>query len=65
MLGTQGAPGIVVGTSYLGAVRRTQVRTEDGTELVVQHAASEPAEPGELVRVRVRPEPVAATDPEP
>ena len=65
VLGTEGAPGIVVGTSYLGAVRRTQVRTEDGTELVVQHAASEPAEPGDLVRVQVRPEPAAAADPEP
>ena len=64
VLGADGAPGIVVGTSYLGAVRRTQVRAEDGTELVVQHAASEPVEPGALVRLRVRPEPVAATDPE-
>ena len=63
-LGTDGAPGIVVGTSYLGAVRRTQVRTEDGTELVVQHAASEAAEPGALVRVSVRPQALAATDPE-
>ena len=65
LLGSEGAAGIVVATSYLGAVRRTSVRTEDGTELVVQHAASDPAEPGALVRVRVRPEPVAATDLEP
>ena len=65
LLGVEGAPGIVVGTSYLGAVRRTQVRTEDGTELVVQHAATEPVGPGDLVRVLVRPEPVAVADPEP
>ena len=63
-LGTEGAPAIVVATSYLGAVRRTQVRTEDGTELVVQHAAAERVETGALVRVQVRPEPVAARDPE-
>ncbi len=61
-LATDGAPAIVVATSYLGAIRRTQVRTEDGTELVVQHAAGERAEPGALVHVRVHPEPVAATD---
>lgn len=64
VLGSEGAAGIVVGTSYLGAVRRTSVRMEDGTELVVQHAASEAPEPGALVRVRVRPQPVAATGPE-
>lgn len=61
LLGAEGAPGIVVGTSFLGAVRRTQVRTEDGTELVVQHAAGEPVAPGELVHVVLRPGPVAAT----
>jgi putative spermidine/putrescine transport system ATP-binding protein len=65
MLASQGAPGIVVGTSYLGAVRRTQVRTEDGTELVIQHAAGDAVAPGQLVRLQVMPVPVVATDPEP
>jgi putative spermidine/putrescine transport system ATP-binding protein len=41
----------VLATSFLGALRRTRVRLEDGTELSVQHGARQRPEPGERVAV--------------
>ena len=58
--GTTGAvPAIVVSSSFLGAMRRTQVKTTEGVELVVQHSPGERVLAGDAVRVGVRPEPVA------
>ncbi len=44
---------------FLGSMRRTRVRTEDGVQLRIQHAVSEAVEYGDRVWVRVRPVPVA------
>lgn len=48
----------VVSTSFLGSLRRTRVRLDDGLELVVQHAAGEHVEAGERVAVRLAGRPV-------
>lgn len=48
----------VVSTSFLGSLRRTRVRLDDGLELVVQHAAGEHVEVGERVAVRLAGRPV-------
>ncbi|AZZ51077.1 ABC transporter ATP-binding protein [Rathayibacter festucae] len=58
-----GAPGdlpaVVLATSFLGPVRRSTVRTEQGDELVVQHAAGIRLEPGERVGLALARRPVA------
>ncbi|TFC90983.1 MULTISPECIES: ABC transporter ATP-binding protein [Cryobacterium] len=36
-LGREGAPGVVLSSSFHGSLRRTTVRLEDGSSLVVQH----------------------------
>ncbi|NRG39898.1 ABC transporter ATP-binding protein [Rathayibacter sp. VKM Ac-2835] len=58
-----GAPGalaaVVVATSFLGPVRRSTVRTEQGDELVVQHAAGIRLAPGERVGLALALRPVA------
>ena len=55
-----GIAAIVVESSFLGSLRRTQIRTEGGVELVVQHAASERMLVGDAVRFALIPSPVAA-----
>ncbi|QHC59413.1 ABC transporter ATP-binding protein [Rathayibacter sp. VKM Ac-2760] len=58
--GAPGAlPAVVVATSFLGPVRRSTVRTEQGEELVVQHAAGTRLEPGERVGLALARRPVA------
>jgi putative spermidine/putrescine transport system ATP-binding protein len=53
-----GAPGsipaVVVATSFLGSLRRTQLRLADDTLVSVQHDVSEHPQPGESVGVRLR-----------
>ncbi|MDR6614127.1 ABC transporter ATP-binding protein [Leifsonia sp. 1010] len=53
-----GIPAVVLTTSFLGALRRTRVRLEDGTELSLQHGARERPEPGERVAVGLTGSPV-------
>ena len=49
LLSPEGVPATVLGTSFLGALRRTRVRLDDGTELAVQHGARESPVAGERV----------------
>ncbi len=60
MLGAQGIPAIVVASSFLGSLRRTQVRLEDDSLLSVQHDVSDQLQPGDAVHVRLRGRPVLA-----
>ncbi len=53
--GTQGSiPAVVVATSFLGSLRRTQLRLADDTLVSVQHDVSEHPQPGESVALRLR-----------
>ncbi|HEV7184751.1 MAG: ABC transporter ATP-binding protein [Actinomycetales bacterium] len=60
LLASAGIPAAVLTTSFLGALRRTRLRLEDGTELAVQHAARETPEPGARVFVELAGTPVTA-----
>jgi putative spermidine/putrescine transport system ATP-binding protein len=52
---TEGSiPAVVVSTSFLGSLRRTQLSLADGTVVSVQHDVSERPQPGETVGVRLR-----------
>lgn len=64
-----GVPAVVETSVYLGALRRTRVRTAEGLRLSVQHRADERLDYGDRVRFAIDPvavsvEPVAGT-PEP
>jgi len=48
-----GTPATVVASSFLGSLRRTQVRLEDGTVLAVQHGVGDQLETGNTVHVSV------------
>lgn len=48
-LASDGIPGVVVASSFLGSIRRTSVQVSDGTVLVVQHPVQHRPEPGEHV----------------
>lgn len=52
-------PAVVVSSSFLGPVRRTTVRTEQGEELVVQHAAGHRVDAGDRVGLSLALRPVA------
>ena len=53
--GTEGSiPAVVVSTSFLGSLRRTQLRLTDNTLVSVQHGVSEHPQPGESVAIRLR-----------
>ena len=45
---------VVVATSFLGSLRRTQLMLSDGTLVSVQHDVSERPQPGESVGLRLR-----------
>jgi putative spermidine/putrescine transport system ATP-binding protein len=49
-----GIPATVVASSFLGSLRRTQVRLEDGTVVSVQHDVSDHPQPGDRVGLRLR-----------
>ncbi|WP_313543557.1 ABC transporter ATP-binding protein [Leifsonia aquatica] len=51
VIGASGLPGEVLTSSFLGALRRTNVRLADGTELAVQHAAGDVLALGERVNI--------------
>ena len=52
-------PAVVLATSFLGSLRRTRVRLDDGVELAVQHGVGRHPVPGEAVHVRLTGQPVA------
>ena len=55
----EGVPALVEESTFLGSIRRTLARTDDGTMLRVQHAASERVEYQQRVWLTIAPEPVA------
>ena len=53
--GTEGSiPAVVVATSFLGSLRRTQLRLADDTLVSIQHDVSEHLQPGQEVALRLR-----------
>lgn len=58
--GDDGVAGTVLTSSFLGSLRRTIVRLDDGVVITVQHAASDPKVPGARVSLTFRGEPVSA-----
>ncbi len=49
-----GLPGTVVASSFLGSLRRTQVRLDDGVVLAVQHDVDQHPQPGDVVHLRFK-----------
>ncbi|WP_285116129.1 ABC transporter ATP-binding protein [Leifsonia sp. fls2-241-R2A-40a] len=62
LLAPGGIPAVVLTTSFLGALRRTRVRLEDGTELALQHGARERPEAGERVAIGLTGSPVTVAE---
>jgi putative spermidine/putrescine transport system ATP-binding protein len=60
-LAETGVPATVVTSSFLGSLRRTFVRLDDGSMLSVQHAARENAASGELVYLQFTGAPVTVS----
>ncbi|CAN5314348.1 ABC transporter ATP-binding protein [soil metagenome] len=58
---TGGIAATVVNSSFLGSLRRTRVRLEDGTMLVVQHDVRVRPVAGERVGIRLTGQPVAVS----
>jgi putative spermidine/putrescine transport system ATP-binding protein len=54
LLAAEGVPATVVASSFLGSLRRTTVRLQDGTVLVVQHDVGSIPEAASEVRVAFR-----------
>ncbi|MBC7517305.1 MAG: ABC transporter ATP-binding protein [Microbacteriaceae bacterium] len=54
VLSAFGTPAMVIGTSFLGSLRRTRVSLEDGLELSVQHEAGVSLALGERVQLSLR-----------
>jgi putative spermidine/putrescine transport system ATP-binding protein len=57
--GDKGLAGVVVISSFLGSLRRTQVRLDDETVVRVQHDVSERHEPGDAVSLTLKGSPVS------
>jgi putative spermidine/putrescine transport system ATP-binding protein len=55
----KGISGTVVASSFLGSLRRTQVRLDDETLVSVQHDVSERHEPGDAVSLTLKGSPVS------
>ncbi len=60
-LATLGIPATVVVSSFLGSLRRTQVRLDDGTLLFVQHDVRTRPLTGEIVHLELTGRPVAVS----
>ena len=56
-----GLPAVVVVSSFLGSMRRSQVRLADGTLLFIQHDVQVRPETGEAVHLRLTGRPVAVS----
>ena len=59
-LDSEGIPGTVVSSSFLGSLRRTQVVLDDDSLLSIQHAVDTKPLPGEVVHLRLKGAPVSA-----
>ncbi len=59
-LASSGIPATVVSSSFLGSLRRTQVRLEDDSLLSIQHDVDTRPQPGDSVHVRLKGAPVSA-----
>jgi putative spermidine/putrescine transport system ATP-binding protein len=57
-----GIGAVVHESTFLGSFRRTVVRTDDGFLVRLQHAAAEPVEFGDEVRIAIMPAPVAVRE---
>jgi putative spermidine/putrescine transport system ATP-binding protein len=57
--GSKGINGVVVTSSFLGSLRRTQVRLDDDTVVSVQHDVRERHEPGDAVSLAFKGAPVS------
>ncbi|MCK6080136.1 ABC transporter ATP-binding protein [Microbacterium sp. EYE_5] len=55
----QGVGAVVEESTFLGSIRRTLVRTDDGTLVRLQHPADERLEYGERVRIALSPVPLS------
>ena len=58
LLAPEGVAATVISTSFLGAMRRTRVRLDDGSELAVQHGPRETPAAGDRVAVALTGTPV-------
>ena len=58
--GAPGIPAVVVASSFLGSLRRTQLRLADGSLLSVQHDVELRPAPGAAVQLRLKGAPVSA-----
>jgi putative spermidine/putrescine transport system ATP-binding protein len=58
-LADSGLPATVVSTSFLGSLRRTFTRLDDGTIIAVQHDVADRREAGDAVALRFKGRPVA------
>jgi putative spermidine/putrescine transport system ATP-binding protein len=56
----EGLAAVVVASSFLGSLRRTQVRLNDDTLLSIQHDVNEHPEVGDTVHLRFSGRPVSA-----
>jgi putative spermidine/putrescine transport system ATP-binding protein len=54
---------VVLTTSFLGSLRRTRVRLDDGIEVTVQHEVGRHPAAGDAVHVRLTGRPVAVARP--
>ncbi len=61
VLGEEGLRGTVIASSFLGSVRRTQVRLDDGAVVSVQHDVEQAPAAGDEVRLRIRATAVSAS----
>jgi putative spermidine/putrescine transport system ATP-binding protein len=60
-LARTGIAATVVTSSFLGSLRRTRVRLDDGTLIAVQHDVGEALQAGEAVHIRFKGRPVSAS----
>ena len=60
VLETSGIPATVVSSSFLGSLRRTQVRLDDGSMVSIQHDLDTRPQPGDVVHLRLKGAPVSA-----
>jgi putative spermidine/putrescine transport system ATP-binding protein len=58
--GGRGVPATVLESTFLGSLRRTRLRTEDGLPVRMQHAADERLAFGDAVRIEVAADSLAA-----
>jgi putative spermidine/putrescine transport system ATP-binding protein len=60
-LASDGVPATVLASSFLGSVRRTQVRVSEDLILSIQHEVGERPQPGDRVHITLKGRPVSAS----